>query len=130
MISVDTNVLIRLLVDDPGHEDEIRAARRLAAAAEQVFITQVVQAETVRVLDTAYRLKKSDIIRVLEHLLHNQALVLQGESCFLEAVVAYRRHNRTDFADCLIAAESRARNHVLYTFDHQLSKLPGARFVA
>jgi len=128
MISVDTSVLIRLLVDDPGHEDEIRAARTLAVRAGQVFIPQVVQAEMTHVLYAAYRLGRMEIIRILEHMLHNQALVLQGEACFLEALVIYKRSN-TDFSDCLSAAESKARDHTLYTFDANLSGLPNTALV-
>ncbi len=128
MIAVDTSVLIRMLVDDPGQPDEVQAARELATRAEQVFITQVVQTEAVQVLHAAYHLGKKEIIRVLEHLLHNQALVLQGEACFMEALTAYKR-NKADFSDCLIAAESKARCHVLFTFDERLAKLPNARLV-
>jgi predicted nucleic-acid-binding protein len=128
MISVDTNVLVRMLVDDPGQPGQVIAARALATKAGQVFITQIVQVESVWGLRAAYGLDKKDIIRILEHLLHNQALVLQAEARFMEALTIYKG-SKADFSDCLIMAESQAEGSVLFTFDKILSKLPGANLV-
>ncbi len=47
MISVDTNVLIRMLVDDPGLPGQVRAARDMATKAGQILITQIVQVEAM-----------------------------------------------------------------------------------
>jgi len=84
--------------------------------------------ESVWVLRAAYGLDKKDIIRILEHLLHNQALVLQAETRFIEALTIYRA-SKADFSDCLIMAESQAEGCVLFTFDKTLSKIPGANLV-
>jgi len=129
MISVDTNVLVRMLVDDPDQPDQVQVARTLATKAGQVFITQIVQVESVWVLRAAYSLDKKDIIRILEHLLHNQALVLQAEARFMEALTIYKG-SKADFSDCLIAVESHEEGSSLFTFDKILSKLPGATLVA
>jgi len=94
----------------------------------QVFITQIVQIESVWVLHAAYGLSKKDIIRILEHLLYNQALVLQTEACFLEALTIYKG-SKADFSDCLILAESATNDSTLFTFDKTLSRLPGVSLV-
>ncbi len=52
MIAVDTNVLVRILADDPGQPAQVQAARRLAGGAKQVFVPTVVQVETVWVLES------------------------------------------------------------------------------
>jgi len=58
VISVDTNVLIRMLVDDAGQPGQVQATRELATKAGQVFLTQIIQVESVRVLRAAYGLSK------------------------------------------------------------------------
>jgi len=128
VISVDTNVLIRMLVDDLGHAGQMRAARELATRSGQIYITQIVQVESVWVLRAAYALEKKNIIAVLEHMLHNQALVLQAETRFQEALTTYK-HSKADFSDCLITAESQSQDHDLFTFGKTLSKLPGVKLV-
>ena len=37
MIAVDTNVLVRILIDDPGQADQVEAARALASRAGKVY---------------------------------------------------------------------------------------------
>jgi predicted nucleic-acid-binding protein len=44
---VDTNVLIRLLLEDEEQPQQVQAARRLAIAVPQLYIPQVVQVEIV-----------------------------------------------------------------------------------
>ncbi|MFA7061261.1 MAG: PIN domain-containing protein [Pedobacter sp.] len=54
MIAVDTNVLIRILVDDPGAVPQMQAARALLANDEALHVPQIVQVETVWVLESTY----------------------------------------------------------------------------
>lgn len=42
MIAFDTNVLVRVLVDDPGEPDQVKAAREKVRRAREVFIPQIV----------------------------------------------------------------------------------------
>ncbi|MDQ6986887.1 MAG: type II toxin-antitoxin system VapC family toxin [Mariprofundaceae bacterium] len=126
MIAADTNLLVRILVDDPGQPEQVAIARKLASDAKQVFVPQIVAVELVWVLQAAYRLDKSTIVQLLEHLLHNSAFALQTEDCFLEALGLFKTHN-CGFSDCLIAAESQLANCTLMTFDKKLSRLPGVR---
>ena len=128
MICADTNVLIRILVDDVDQPGQMRAARELATNAGQIFIPQIVQVESVWVLRAAYALEKKDVISILDHLLHNKAFVLQAETSFMEALTTYKA-SKVDFSDCLIAAESQAQDSTLFTFDKSQSKLPGVELV-
>ena len=50
MIAVDTNILIRLIVNDPGQPEQVESARHQVKKEGAVFIPQVVQVETVWVL--------------------------------------------------------------------------------
>ena len=42
MITIDTNVLVRVMVDDPQETAQISAARKYIAQAGKVFIPQIV----------------------------------------------------------------------------------------
>ncbi len=128
MIAVDTNVLVRVVVDDPDEPQQMARARRQVTRAGQVFVPQIVQAELVWVLDTAYELDRSAIVPVLQHMLDNAAFVLQGEPAFRAALSAYQT-GPADFADYLILAESRAAGCSLVTFDRRLLKADGTRAV-
>jgi predicted nucleic-acid-binding protein len=47
MIGIDTNVLVRVLVDDAAQPDQVRIARDHVRRAGSVFVPQIVQVETV-----------------------------------------------------------------------------------
>lgn len=128
MIAVDTNVLVRVLVDDPGHPAQVKRARERLRHAKQVYVPQIVQAETVWVLESAYGLGKPAIAEVLEHLARNKAFVLQAEASFQEALTAYRGGS-ADFSDYLIAAESASADCALVTFDKHLGKTKGVELM-
>ena len=124
MIALDTNVLIRILVDDEAQAAQLRLARDFAKKHSHLFIPQIVQVETAWVLGSAYGLEKSEIIRVLEHLRNNTAFVLQNAEIYEEGLSAYRKGG-ADFSDYLIEAESRAKKSQLVTFDKKLARLGG-----
>ena len=121
MIAVDTNVLVRALVDDPKEKRQVRAAKARIGKSGQAWIPQIVQVETVWVLETAYRLDKATVVAVLTHLLGNRAYVLQHEESFRRAFTAFK-DGAADFADYLILAESEAAGHTLVTFDKRLQR--------
>ena len=73
MIAVDTNVLIRILVDEPSQPIQVTAARALASEAGKVFVPLVVLVEVVWVLESAYGQPKAVVVHTLEHLLDNAA---------------------------------------------------------
>lgn len=126
MIAVDTNVLVRVLVDDPGEPRQVAAARAGVARAKEVYVSQVVQVETVWVLEAAHGLPKPDVLTVLEHLRGNAAFHLQQRSQFEAALQEFRDGN-ADFSDYLVLAESRAQKARLLTFDKRLLKAPGTQ---
>ncbi len=50
MIAVDTNVLVRLLVNDPNAPEQSQQARELLNAQGEVWVGQIVLIETIWVL--------------------------------------------------------------------------------
>jgi predicted nucleic-acid-binding protein len=126
VIAVDTNVLVRVLVDEPSQPEHIAAARSLVSEAGDVFVPLVVLVETVWVLETSYGLPKSDIVQALDHMLANTAFSLEEEQRCSAALRLFRESG-ADFSDCLILADCRSRDLQLYTFDKRLAKLAGAK---
>ncbi len=128
MIAVDTNVLVRVLVDDPGQPAQVRAARAVLQKAGEVFVSQVVLVETVWVLETAYGLKRDDIIMVLDTLALNSAYVIEHEHRFIEAHALFRQ-DKADFADFIILAAAQNENSPLFTFDKRLAGSSGVTLI-
>jgi len=129
MLAVDTNVLVRVLVDDPTAPDQCRSARQTVSEAGAVFVAQVVQIETVWVLASAYGLDKMAIQKVLEAIAGHPAFSLQRPEVF-HAALQYYLAGHADFADCMILAESAGAGCELATFERKLAKLAGTRLVS
>lgn len=129
MVAVDTNVLIRLLVDDPGAVEQIEQARKSIQTAEQVYIPQIVQVECVWVLQSGYKFSKQNIVDRLGELAGNIRFVLQNSPSFLRALALFQGAN-ADFSDCLILVESQAAECHLITFDKRLATQGGVRLLS
>ena len=125
VLAVDTNVFVRILVDDPGAPKQCAAARKLAAKSGSIYVPQVVQIEAVWVLERTYDVSKPVIIRTLGQIAENTAFVLQRSKVFLQALDEYRT-GRADFSDCVILAECRTEGVNLATFDRKLGKHEGS----
>ena len=128
MISVDTNVLIRILVNDPDNATQVEHARQAVNRYQTVYVSQIVQVEAVWVLKSAYGFAKVDILRVLEHLQENQAFKLEHEQLFELAMAVYRE-SAIDFSDALILINSQQHHLPLLTFDKKLLAQPGTQRV-
>lgn len=129
MVAIDTDVLIRLLVDDPGAANQVRIARKTVQAAEQVYIPQIVQVECVWVLQRVYGFDKANIVARLTELARNLYYVLQHPDDFLRALNIFK-DSPADFADCLILVESQTTGCDLLTFDKKLAKQVGVQLLS
>jgi predicted nucleic-acid-binding protein len=124
VITVDTNVLVRILIDDPDAPDQMRAARELARNSGTLFVPQIVQVETVWVLQTAYELDKPTILTILKKLLENPKVQLEKEERYISALQYFQAGN-ADFSDYLILAASRETGATVHTFDRRFAKQDG-----
>lgn len=104
MIGVDTNVLVRYLVaDDPGQA--AKAKRYMESSA--IYVSCIVLAETVWVLESAYGYDKEAIVTALEQLLSTHEIVAEDAEVALAALSDYRRSS-AGFTDCLIGRRNAA----------------------
>jgi predicted nucleic-acid-binding protein len=122
MRAVDTNVLVRLVTRD----DVKQAALADSFIAKGAWVSHLVLAETVWVLDRVYELSAADIAKAVEMLLNHTSLSLQDADTVAMALEHYLRRPSLGFSDCLVIEVARKAGHTpLGTFDRNLSKLPG-----
>ena len=126
MIALDTNVLVRYLVDDDAEQAE--AARTLLAeltTERPGFICREVTVELVWVLQRAYGFSRDRIATVLEKLVATEELQVESVDDVARAALRYRRGD-AGFSDLMIvAAAERSGARPLYTFDRKAAQLEG-----
>lgn len=124
MIAIDTNVLVRVLVDDPGAMEQCRMARGLIALHDSLWVNQIVLIETIWVLQSCYQFEKAHIGLVLEKLIQHPHIQLENDAEVKAGLEVFHQSN-VGFADCMILSDARQRQLQLYTFDRKLSALGG-----
>ena len=132
MAALDTNVLVRFLVDDDA--GEVVSARKLirkaAIKGETLFIPVTVVLELEWVLRSSFGFGKAQIMRTLSSLLSAVELTLESEDA-LELALVLHRQGAADLSDCLhVALAGRAGEQPFWTFDRSAAKLQGARLLA
>jgi predicted nucleic-acid-binding protein len=127
MHAVDTNVLVRLLARD----DEKQARLADEFVAKGAWVSHLVLAETVWVLDAVYARTPKHLMAAIELLLQHESLVLQDADTVSAALAHFRAKPALGFSDCLVLAIARKAGHVpLGTFDRALSKLDSAHRIS
>jgi predicted nucleic-acid-binding protein len=124
MRAVDTNVVVRLLTrDDP---QQVAAAE--AFVNDGAWISHLVLAEAVWVLESVYELAHQRIVTALDMLLAHQNLTIQDSDVVTAALDRFRAKSTPGFSDCLVLEIARKAGHLpLGTFDRDLARLPGAQ---
>ena len=126
MLAVDTNVLVRLLARD----DASQALAADQAVAKGAWVSHLVLAEAVWVLDAVYARTPKQLIAALDLLLIHESLVLQDADVVSAALAQFRAKPALGFSDCLVLETARKAGHLpLATFDKALAKLEGARML-
>ena len=124
MLAVDTNVLVRLLARD----DAKQAAAADAAIAKGAWVSQLVLAEAVWVLDAVYERTPKQLVAALELLLAHESVVLHDADVVSAALAQFRAKPALGFSDCLVLEIARKAGHLpLATFDKTLARMTGAQ---
>jgi predicted nucleic-acid-binding protein len=131
MIGIDTNVLLRLwLDDDPAQSRRIDAL--LAAhgsEAGSLMVSDVVLVEAVWTLGSVYAQAKADQLRAVHSLLDEAAFAFENRDAVTAALAAAEQAT-CGFSDCLIAAKHAALGCTFTaTFDKRMRKLQGVRLI-
>jgi len=121
--AIDTNVLVRLTTRDSAKQ--VVAAEGFVALG--AWVSHLVLAETVWVLNVVYDLGPSEIATAVEMLLNHKDLTIQDAETVAAALDNYRKRPALGFSDCLVLEVARKAGHLpLGTFDRDLGKLEGA----
>lgn len=128
MIAIDTNILVRVLVNDPDNQEQCRLARKLVIQHNAIWISKLVLIETIWVLQRSYRFSKEQIIMAIEQVIQHPCIYLENTINVKKALELFNLTN-VGFADCLILTDSQHMQATLYTFDVKLSRLSGTKFV-
>ena len=129
MIGLDTNVLLRLwLNDDPAQNERIDALlAEFGSAPGSLLLTDVVLAEAIWTLKSAYRQDKTAQLLAVRSVLDETAFAFEDRQAATQAAELFER-SACGFSDCLVAAKN-ARLGCAFTatFDRSMQALPGVK---
>jgi len=123
MIGVDTNVLVRFFVHDEPSQTVV-AERFISerTEAEPAFVSAVVLAELVWVLDRAYGYPDAAIHSAIDGLFESANIVVERTD-MMSLAVAAAREAKADISDAIIAAlAADAGASRIVTFDKDAAK--------
>lgn len=129
MIGLDTNILLRWLMDDALSRDDAphQAALVEALAAnadEEFFINQIVLVETAWVLKRRAHVAKDALVTILGRLLNTGNILFQDREILLSALASYARYPG-DFSDHLIGTiNEQSGCRTTLTFDKAAARSP------
>lgn len=124
MIGVDTNVLLRVLVEDDVAQ--LRAANAFLSSADRdgdpLLVSPIVIVELEWAMRKIYDRNKIEILEGLDRLRGHANIVIDDEEA-VEAAINEWRTGKADLADYLISALARARGaRTTMTFDRDAAE--------
>jgi len=132
VISIDTNVLLRYLLQD--NKKQAALSVKLIEGKRKILVTDVVLIEAIWTLKgKKYNLKKNDLILIVEQLFKEPNLVFEDNQCIWKTLYSFReskavkvgsKKKDVDFADILILEKSKfdcnlknEKFSAMYSFD-------------
>ena len=119
MIIVDTNILIRYLLND---NEKLNTEATHIIENNDIFIPTEVIVEVSYVLNKVYKVEKNDILNVVQQLINMEGVYFQNKETIELAFKTYSKKN-LDIVDCILFAYYKNENFDIKTFDKKLCKL-------
>jgi len=116
MIRIDTNYIIRYLVND--HVEMADQAEKILKS-EKVFIANEIIAEVIYVLYGVYHISKEDIVDLLLELISFDNILVLDKVVIKNSLEFFKVKN-LDFVDCLLC--SYGIEDEIFTFDKKLNR--------
>ena len=130
MIGLDTNVLVRYIMQDEPKQ-ALKATKLVESltATEPGFVTLVTMVELFWVLSSAFELSRGQIVEAFDGMIRAKQLVVEQRDQVVRALRAYGSSS-ADFADCLIERTATAAGcDKVMTFDVGASKQAGMTLI-
>ena len=123
MISLDTNALVRMLIEDD--KDQFQAVQKVIGLVEknsgQILLLTEVLMETIWVLESIYQCTREDISEFLERLTITPTFTFADPEVIHRAVHQYKQGG--DFADLIIVGKAKENRAIkFFSFDKKLQK--------
>ena len=118
-IVIDTNLLIRYLVNDDSRKAQIvdTLLKKAGKGDVQVLLPSIVIAELVWVLESFYRMETAEIAELVDSILNTPGLTVSDDSIVRSALKRYRTKG-VDLVDAWIAAFAQGKGaSEIHTFD-------------
>ncbi len=131
MIGIDTNILLRLwLNDEPAQNKRIDALlAEHGGTPGSLLVTDVVLAEAVWALRSAFDQNKAEQLLAIRSLLDETAFAFEDRDAVTQAADMFA-HDNCGFSDCLVVAKhARHECDFTATFDRGMRKLPRVKLL-
>lgn len=131
MIGIDTNVLVRLIVNDDPRQVAAASAfiREYCSSEDPGFVSNVVLAEIAWTLAAGYGYSRTQIADAIEQIMEIAQLQIDSSTDVAVALRLYRA-GPADFADCLVSQTNLSAGCLqTITFDRKAGKLPGFKLL-
>lgn len=135
MIGLDTNVLVRFIVQDDPVQSQMASdlIEKRLTPENKGFVSSIVLCEVLWVLKRAYRQPKEQLLSVVRTILETEVLEMENRDCAWRAYYDYDE-GLADFSDYYIAQINKVHGASLTaTFDeralkHRLFRSPNFQF--
>ena len=131
MIGLDTNVLVRYIMQD----DAVQSAKatKMIEALDGIqsfgYVTLVAVIELVWVLSSSYELTRVQVAQALDSLIRAKQLKTESADQVIRALRVFKA-GKSDFADCLIERSANSAGcEKTVTFDVNASKYAGMTLI-
>ena len=130
MIGLDTNVLVRYIMqDDPGQSSRATAIVESLQGVGSAYITLVSMVELVWVLTVSFELTRAQVSQALDGILRTKQFKIENADQVIRALRVFKL-GKSDFADCLIERSANSAGcDKTVTFDVKAAKHAGMTLI-
>ena len=130
MIGLDTNVLVRYIMqDDPRQSLKATAIVESLEGVGSACITLVAMVELVWVLTASFELTRAQVSQALDSIIRTKQFRIENADQIVRALRVFKL-GKSDFADCLIERSANSAGCVkTATFDVKAAKHAGMALI-
>ncbi len=119
MIYLDTNIILRYLLDD--NKELSKKSKEIIDGNDLLFICDGVCAEIVYVLQKVYKVERNLLSETLDMLIKKNNIRVSDTKTLIKSLEIFAQLN-LDYIDCLLLAYNITNKVNVQTFDEKLKK--------